>query len=311
MGQFDSALRSYAKVREYCTNAGQIAHLSLELMRISIWIGNYSHVLAFGSRAKSTVSAAMELTSPIYAYCGLANFCLGDYEEALAHFLKVETDTSDGIITKTDISVYISLCALACWDHKRLIQELERNEEFNALSDLDPSLRRCLQAKCNRKYSLLLDTLQQNAQDYSLDMYLAPQLTNLFSLIRERSLLDYLIPYSALPFSKIAVDFHIDENFIEKNLLEIIEAKKLNGKVDSLQKVSIINLLYWSNYKRVYIEPSSEPENFEDIKNIAQTSLLYSKALYLQTLAAMNTENTDDETPVIAQTNITAEDSQN
>ncbi|EPY53545.1 COP9/signalosome complex subunit Csn1 [Schizosaccharomyces cryophilus OY26] len=281
LGQFESALRAYAKVREYCTNAGQIAHLSLELMRVSIWMENYSHVLAFGSRAKSTLTAAVELKSTVYAYCGLAHMYLGDYKSALQHFIQVEPDFSDILLTKTDVSTYASLCALVCWDHNELIEQLNEDEIFNALSDLNPSLRKCMYFMGQRNYSSLFETLQTSFPEYALDMYLAPHLLTFMSLVRERSLVDYLFPYSAIPMKKIASDFHVDLSFIEDFLLQMVEAQKLDAKIDSLNKC-------------VYMESSLEGERFQEIQNIAENTHIYSKAIHLQTMNTFN-KTTDDE----------------
>ncbi|WBW70884.1 COP9/signalosome complex subunit Csn1 [Schizosaccharomyces osmophilus] len=281
LGQFESALRAYAKVREYCTNAGQIAHLSLDLMRVSIWMENYSHVLAFGSRAKSTLSAAMEIKSTVYAYCGLAHMCLGDYKSALDHFLHVAPDFSDILLTKTDVSTYTSICALVCWDHKELLQQLNEDEIFNALSDLNPTLRKCMHFMSQRKYSSLFNTLQASFPEYALDMYLAPHLLTFLSLIRERSLIDYLFPYSAIPMKKIASDFQVDLPFIEDFLLQMVETQKIDAKLDCLNKC-------------VYMESSLEGERFQEIQDIVENTHIYSKAIHLQTTNTFN-KSMDDE----------------
>ena len=66
-----------------------------------------------------------------------------------------------------------------------------------------------------------------------LDMYLAPHINTLFSMIRNRGLVQYFSPYSSADLNRMANSFNTSVTDLENELMKLI----LEGSIQVIGKV--------------------------------------------------------------------------
>ena len=71
-----------------------------------------------------------------------------------------------------------------------------------------------------------------------LDMYLAPHLNTLFSMIRNRGLVQYFSPYSSADLSRMATSFNTTVADLENELMKLI----LDGSIQVQTVFSLVVL---------------------------------------------------------------------
>ena len=53
-GDLNAALRSYVRTRDYCTTAKHIIQMCLNVIKVSIEMGNFAHVINYVNKAEAT-----------------------------------------------------------------------------------------------------------------------------------------------------------------------------------------------------------------------------------------------------------------
>ena len=53
-GEFQNALKSYTRTRDYCTTSKHIIAMCLNVIRVSIELGNFLHVANYAQKAEQT-----------------------------------------------------------------------------------------------------------------------------------------------------------------------------------------------------------------------------------------------------------------
>lgn len=62
-GDLSNALKCYSRARDYCTSAKHVINMCLNVIKVSVYLQNWSHVLSYVSKAESTPEIA-EVTHP-------------------------------------------------------------------------------------------------------------------------------------------------------------------------------------------------------------------------------------------------------
>ena len=70
-----------------------------------------------------------------------------------------------------------------------------------------------------------------------LDMYLAPHINTLFSMIRNRGLIQYFSPYSSADLHRMANSFNTTVTDLENELMKLILDGSIQARIDSHNKV--------------------------------------------------------------------------
>ena len=68
-------------------------------------------------------------------------------------------------------------------------------------------------------------------------MYLAPHINTLFSMIRNRGLVQYFSPYSSADLNKMANSFNTTVSDLENELMKLILDGSIQARIDSHNKV--------------------------------------------------------------------------
>ena len=178
------------------------------------------------TRAKFTCAAA------------LAHLHFGKYAEAAKHFTSLKTEIGNSyaeVISQQDVAVYGGLCALATFDRvqlkKRVVHE---NVTFRDMLGTATEMRDIVEDFWNSRYPQCLSKLNQIKKELLLDIHVGKHVKKLFSLIRQKALIQYTKPFSALSLTTMASAFNCDsvEN-LEKEIADLITADKIRARIDS------------------------------------------------------------------------------
>ncbi|KAK4888957.1 hypothetical protein LTR28_002847 [Elasticomyces elasticus] len=209
---------------------------------------------------------------PVVEACsGLAHLCCGQYKEAAAAFCAVDPSfMSNGpvaginfakeVLTGNDIAVYGGLCALASLNRHELTSKVLENANFRSFLELEPHIRRAINAFCGGKYSACLGALESYRADYLLDVYLSSSVADLYSRIRTKSIVAYFLPYSCVQLSSLAAAFpapHFataadtphdaddaadadeDTDAMESELTAMIQSGALRARIDTVSRLLV------------------------------------------------------------------------
>ncbi|KAJ5899877.1 26S proteasome regulatory subunit Rpn7 [Penicillium taxi] len=211
-GNLSAALIRYSRMREHCTTIRQLDSMYFKLIITNIEAADWSGTLLDIGRLKSSHTKPEELeinSSKLSIAQGLARMNSGDYHKAAESFLDVTVPVDDFnmVASANDIAIYGSLCALATMSRDEIKTKVLDSSQFQSFLDLEPQMRRALNAFYNSKFYICFRILTDLRTDFLLDIHLSSHLKALFDLIRLKSIKQYLIPFSCVTFKNLATVF--------------------------------------------------------------------------------------------------------
>ncbi|KAF9395246.1 COP9 signalosome complex subunit 1 [Podila verticillata] len=243
-GDLTGAHRSYSRTRDYCTTPKHILDLCMNVIKVSIELGNFPHVLTYVVKAESTPGLAddKEFTkAKLKAASGLSNLDLSKYYTAARDFLSIGEELvahpySD-VISPNDIAVYGGLCALATFPRTELKTRVIDNVGFRQYLDLEPHIRDLIQGFYNSNYTVCLEIMDKWRNDYLLDIHLHSHIETLYTNIRRKALVQFASPFLTVDLTKMARSFATSVPVLEQELVSLIVAGQIEARIDSQQKI--------------------------------------------------------------------------
>lgn len=243
-GDLNNALKCYSRSRDFCTAPLHIIFMCLNVIKVSIFLQNWSHVLSYVNKAQTSLNPELEEGHPkivtrLKCAAGLAELSLNKYKSAAKSFLQAQFECSDipDMISANNIAVFGVLTSLATFDRQELQRMVLSSISFKLFLELEPHLREVLYDFYNSKYAQCLKTLEKIKDGLLLDMYLAPHVENLYSEIRKRALKQYFKPYTSASMHKMSEAFNTTISKLEDELMKLILDGHINARIDSQLKV--------------------------------------------------------------------------
>lgn len=262
-GDLPNALKSFNRMRDYCTGPGHIATTAFRTMAVNIeqknWLGVQSQV----AKVRALQMKPEETTKnqpKILAAQGLQHMSLGELKGAAENFLDVDFanlgDNYNEIISANDIAVYGGLCALASMSRGELQSKVLDNANFRSFLELEPHIRRAINYFCSSKYSQCLEILESYRADYLLDIYLQDQLLSIYQKIRTKSIVQYFQPFNKVTLESMEKMFGTTSSVtadglqngsviasgmspFKHELVEMIETGGLQARIDLEKNVLV------------------------------------------------------------------------
>ncbi|TRY59581.1 hypothetical protein DNTS_003875, partial [Danionella cerebrum] len=213
-GDLSNALKCYSRARDYCTSAKHVINMCLNVIKVSVYLQNWSHVLSYVSKAESTPEIAEqrgERDSQNQAVLTKLKCAAG--HGAMFHLL-----------SPSNVAVYGGLCALATFDRLELQRNVISSSSFKLFLELEPQVRDIIFKFYESKYASCLKMLDEMKDNLLLDMYLAPH---------------YFSPYVSADMNKMAVAFNTTVAALEDELTQLILEGLINARIDSHSKASL------------------------------------------------------------------------
>lgn len=246
-GDLSNALKCYSRARDYCTSGKHIVNMCLNVIKVSVYLQNWSHVLSYVSKAESTPDFAETQTkdsnqiilTKLKCAAGLAELATKKYKSAAKHFLQANLDHCDfpELISSNNVAIYGGLCALATFDRHKLQKNVIFSSSFKLFLELEPQLRDIIFKFYESKYASCLKLLDEIKDNLLLDMYIAPHVNTLYTQIRNRALIQYFSPYLSADMHKMAIAFNRTVPALEDELMQLILDGQIQARIDSHNKI--------------------------------------------------------------------------
>ncbi|KAI5277231.1 COP9 signalosome complex subunit 1 isoform X3 [Manis pentadactyla] len=248
-GDLSNALKCYSRARDYCTSAKHVINMCLNVIKVSVYLQNWSHVLSYVSKAESTPEIAEQrgerdsqtqaILTKLKCAAGLAELAARKYKQAAKCFLLASFDHCDfpELLSPSNVAIYGGLCALATFDRQELQRNVISSSSFKLFLELEPQVRDIIFKFYESKYASCLKMLDEMKDNLLLDMYLAPHVRTLYTQIRNRALIQYFSPYVSADMRKMATAFNTTVAALEDELTQLILEGLINARIDSHSKI--------------------------------------------------------------------------
>jgi len=247
-GDLANALKCYSRARDYCTSGKHVVSMCVNVIKVSVYLQNWSHVISYVNKALATpdlndgnLKSSDHLTLVTRLKCagGLADLMTRKYSAAAKQFLAASLDHCEcpDLLSPNNVAIYGGLTALATFDRPELYKQVISSAQFKLFLELEPQLREVIQCFYDSRYGQCLKLLEDMKDNLLLDIYLAPHINTLFSMIRNRGLVQYFSPYSSADLNKMANSFNTTVINLENELMKLILDGSIAARIDSHNKV--------------------------------------------------------------------------
>lgn len=246
-GDLSNALKCYSRARDYCTSGKHVVNMCMNVIKVSIFLQNWSHVLSYVSKAEGTPDFAeghskdsnQEVLTRLKCAAGLAELATKDYKSAAKNFLQASFDHCyfPELISPNNVAMYGGLCALASFDRAEVHKYVISSSSFKLFLELEPQLRDIIFKFYESKYASCLQLLDEIRENLLLDMYISPHINKLYTKIRNRALIQYFCPYLSADMRKMAVAFNRSVDALENELMQLILDRQIQARIDSHNKI--------------------------------------------------------------------------
>lgn len=246
-GDLSNALKCYSRARDYCTSSKHVVNMCWNVIKVSIFLQNWSHVLSYVTKAESTPDFAegyskdmnQSILTHLKCAAGLADLATKEYKAAAKHFLQASFDHCDfpEIISPNNVAMYGGLCALATFDRQEVQKNVISSSSFKLFLELEPQLRDIIFKFYESKYASCLKLLDEIRDNLLLDMYIAPHVNALYMQIRNRALIQYFSPYLSADMHKMAIAFNRTVLALENEVMQLILEGQIQARIDSHNKI--------------------------------------------------------------------------
>lgn len=232
LGDLSKAFEAFSRMRQDVSMAKQIIGISKHLIEVAIEQKNWIVVTSNAQKIKAMVSPAEEEESIQPYLCaveGLAALDAREYYNAALLFLKSDSGmgmSASTIISQNDVAVYGGLCALATMERADLRSKVLDNSKFRIYLELEPHIRRAIQFFVNSKYPACLAILEAYRTDYLLDIHLEKHIEELYHMVRTKSIVEFVIPFSVVTLDALSSAFMPTGQIIDKELVKMIQRKE-------------------------------------------------------------------------------------
>jgi len=247
-GDLANALKCYSRSRDYCTSGRHVVSMCVNVIKVSVYLQNWSHVMSYVNKALATPDLSegtmkstehLSLVTRLKCAGGLADLMTRKYKAAAKQFLDASLDHCEcpDLMSPNNVAIYGGLTALATFDRTELLKQVISSSQFKLFLELEPQLREVLQCFYDSRYGQCLKLLEDMKDNLLLDLYLAPHIPTLFSMIRNRGLVQYFSPYISADLAKMAVSFNTTIPGLENELMKLILDGSIQARIDSHNRV--------------------------------------------------------------------------
>ncbi|GAP90014.2 putative 26S proteasome subunit RPN7 [Rosellinia necatrix] len=257
VGNLLGATDAYFKMRPDSTTTSHIVDVGRRMINIMLQRRDWTGILASVNKIMPHNMNGEEIAKeqPYQKMvAGLAYLGSEKYAEAANCFL----DTGDAsmclpyknVATPNDVAIYGGLLALASMDRDELQQRVLDNSSFRTYLEQEPQVRKAVSMFVNCRFSACLEILERYRSDYLLDLYLQKHVSNIFSLIRKKCIVQYFVPFSCVTLDSMNAVFAKPNENLEKELVSMIKSGDLKARINTIDKL----LVTVSNEPRVAMQ---------------------------------------------------------
>ena len=131
--------RCYSRARDYCTSGRHVVNMCVNVIRVCVYLQNWSHVISYVNKATATPDFSdgnlknhdhQTLLTRLHCSYGLAELAMRKYKSAAKRFLDANLDYCDiPDLMSTQVSENIFL-----WIHERYTWSYQLSDDISWLS---------------------------------------------------------------------------------------------------------------------------------------------------------------------------------
>jgi len=239
-GDLNAALKCYVRTRDYCTTSKHIIQMCMNVIKVSIEMGNYAHVVNYVAKAEQTPDLTDKVTVAKLKVCaGLAFLANRKYKNAARKLLETTFDLGSNftdVLAPHDVAIYGGLCALATFDRAELKKKVIDNTAFRSFLELSPEIRELINDFYASRYASCLKFLDKLKSNVLLDIHLHEHVESLYQKIRNKALVQYFSPFISIDLKTMADAFNTSVAGLEKELSRLIMDGTIQARIDSFNK---------------------------------------------------------------------------
>ena len=257
VGNLNEALKCFMRTRDYGTTTKHTLDMCLSIIRVSIEMGNFSHVINYVTKAEAQAEQPADLSTvaKLRAAAGLAHLDGGKYKQAALKFTQMKLEVGkennqpvmknihpdelcyNDVLAPQDVAVYGGLCALATFDRPELAARVMEDSAMKQFLELVPDVRELIADFYHSRYSSCLALMEKIRGDLLLDMYMNAHVDKLYAMIRSKALIQYFMPFASVKMPTMSEAFGTTVPELQKELTELIMKKDIKARIDSHNKI--------------------------------------------------------------------------
>ncbi|KAL2169680.1 hypothetical protein VTG60DRAFT_5819 [Thermothelomyces hinnuleus] len=243
IGDLNAAAETYAKMRPDVSTPKQFLDVGKHLVRVSVQRREWGMVSAHLSKMGGAHHAEEEKAVQPYLKIAQGIALLGQekYREAASSFLSADSSISGStyseLASQSDVAIYGGLLALASMDRNELQNNVLDNAQFRTFLEQAPHIRRAVAQFVSGRYSACIGILESYRPDYLLDIYLQKHIPNIYSQIRSKCIIQYLLPFSCVSLETMEKAFGRPDQRIEDELADMIQSGALSARINMVDRL--------------------------------------------------------------------------
>ncbi|KAL6864309.1 putative COP9 signalosome subunit 1 [Trichoderma novae-zelandiae] len=246
IGKLSEAADAFNKMRHDVSTTKHIFDCGMHLASVAFQRHDWATVLSNVGKI-SNIQSGDEEQAQQQAYTkvasGVALLGLGNFYDAAVTLLHTNPNVSpteyNTIASPNDVAIYGGLLALATMDRVALQNRVLDNQSFRTFLEHEPHIRKAISLFVNGRYSNCLSILESSRADYLLDIYLQPHITTIYSMIREKCIVQYFIPFSCVTLDSLDAAFGGPDRSVEPELIRMIRDGSLRARIDAKNKLLV------------------------------------------------------------------------
>ncbi|KAK4043972.1 26S proteasome subunit RPN7-domain-containing protein [Parachaetomium inaequale] len=243
IGDLNAAAETYSKMRPDVSTPKQFLDVGKHLVRVSIQRREWGMVSAHLSKMGGAQHAEEEKAVQPYLKIAHGIALLGQekYKDAALSLLTADSSipasTYSELASQSDVAIYGGLLALASMDRNELQTNVLDNVQFRTFLEQAPHIRRAVAQFVSGRYSACIAILESYRPDYLLDIYLQKHIASIYSQIRSKCIIQYLIPFSCVSLDTMNKAFGGPGQGIEDELADMIQSGALQARINTIDKL--------------------------------------------------------------------------
>jgi COP9 signalosome complex subunit 1 len=229
-GALEDARTNAMRAKDYCVNRQQTAAATLVAVQVLLLLGAYADARDYLTKLTHTVASDDPAAQQVAVAAAVEALATGQLQMSYNHWQQRQTSsTSSGstsysllsswpqVVASREAALYAGVLTLAFGTRDEMMRLAHDAEALEPV----PALRECLLqfARCNYGASWNVLVQNNNTSNNSsislwdalkLDLYMAPHLDTLQTLIREKAAFDYWVPCRRVALSVMARDLGPD-----------------------------------------------------------------------------------------------------
>lgn len=240
IGDLTRAFEAYTHMRPDVSTPRHIVDVGKHLASVSLQRRDWVMVATNLNKLVGYQNGEADKEFQPYQKIGTGIALLGQekYAEAAQNFLEADATIPSHhyseLASPTDVAAYGSLLALATMDRKDLQEKVLESNNFRSFLQLEPQLRKAVSQFVIGRYSACLAMLEQHKADYLLDIYLQRHVAKIFAAIREKCIVNYMVPFSCVTLDSMNAAFAAPGTSVEPELAAMIRAGKLQARINKI-----------------------------------------------------------------------------